>query len=266
MPEADNQFKKYGIFEDELPIPFGMVVPTVYGPIIVNRNDINQTNALIKSGRAYSHNNIKTLCSFLRNATEGAVCLDIGANIGLYALAFARELRNKNGVCHAFEAQRIIAGMIGGTAALNGIENLYIHHLAVGNEDSTIAIPCFDYNKEMNFGSIEFGAVQREKLTQNRMNPEVPDMVKQVRIDDMGYKNVHLIVIDVEGMEEMAIEGAKDTIMRDLPVMCIEWIKSDKNRLVNISKGFGYDVFEWGDDLLCVHPSKKSEYLVGLNI
>lgn len=251
---------------DEVAIPFGMVVPSVYGPIIVNRHDINQTNALVKTGRAFHHNEIKTLCGFLSNATDGAVCLDVGANYGLYALAFARRLSDKNGVCHAFEAQRIIAAMIGGTAVLNGVKNLYVHHSAVGNQDGSIPIPGFDYNKELNFGSVEFGSEQRELLSQNRMDSYVPDMVKQVRIDDLNYKNVHLIKMDIEGMEEQAIEGARETIARDLPVMCIEWIKSDKNKLVNLCKGFGFDVFDWEGDLLCIHPSKKQQYPMNINL
>lgn len=245
-------------------VPFGMVVPSVYGPIVVNRHDINQTGSLIRTGRSPNHGEIGVLCQFLESADNGAVALDIGANYGLYACAFARTLGPVRGTCHAFEAQRIIASMIGGTAVLNGIENLYVHHVAVGNCDCQIPIPGFDYNKELNFGSIEFGDKQREPLSQRRNDRATPEMVAQITIDDMDYQNVHLIKIDVEGMEELVIDGARRTIARDLPVMCIEWIKSDKTRLVALCKSFGLEVFDWGGDLLCIHPSKQSRY--GVNI
>jgi FkbM family methyltransferase len=251
---------------DSAEVPFGMVVPSVYGPIIVNRHDINQTGALVTSGKAYNHNDIEMLCGFLRNCPEGAVCLDIGANFGLYSLAFARCLRLAGGVCHAFEAQRIIADMIGGTAALNGIENLYVHHVAIGEKACSIPIPSFDYNKELNFGSIEFGPEQREPLSQQRIERTAPDMVKQVRVDDLDLKNVILMKIDIEGMEEKAIEGATDVIARDLPVLFIEWKKSDKDRLVGVCKSFGYEVFQCGYDLLCVHPSRKAQYEVRIDL
>src|SRR5260370_27673596 len=126
------------------PVPFGMIVPSVYGPVIVNRYDTNQTDALIKTGCSISHNEITSLCAFIRSAPARAVCLDVGANFGLYGLAFARELVPKNGSVHAFEAQRILAYMAAGPADLNGIENLFVHQQAVGADPDQIPVPQFD--------------------------------------------------------------------------------------------------------------------------
>ncbi|WP_448207477.1 hypothetical protein [Azospirillum sp. sgz302134] len=36
-------------------VPYGIVVPAVCGPMIVNRYDINQTIALLKTGRVIHH-------------------------------------------------------------------------------------------------------------------------------------------------------------------------------------------------------------------
>lgn len=248
------------------PVPFGMVVPSVYGPVIVNRHDINQTNALIKTGKAFNHDQIEVLVNFMRNSPAESVCLDIGANFGLYALAFARVLRERGGVCHAFEAQRIIADMVGGTAVLNGVENLHIHHVAVGNENIQIPIPRYDYNKELNFGSVEFGNSRHEVLTQEPDVSSRPEMVRQVRIDDLGFQNVQFIKIDVEGMEDKVIDGAQETIARDRPLLCIEWLKSDKRALIERCKGFGYRVLDWEGDLLCIHPSRADQYPIKVEL
>lgn len=241
-------------------VPFAMIVPSIYGPVIVNRYDINQTTALIKTGRAFDHAAIELLCGFLASAAEGAVCLDVGANYGLFGLAFARALRRVQGVCHAFEAQRIIASMASGTAVLNSVQNLIVHNVAVGDRSGAIPVPGFDYERELNFGSIEFGGQQREKLSQDRIYTPFPELVRLVRLDDFGFTNVHIVKIDVEGMENLVLEGARELIEREKPVISIEWLKSDRTSLVRQLKGFGYRVYEWGHDFLCIHEARVGAY------
>jgi FkbM family methyltransferase len=242
-----------------------MVVPSAYGPVIVSRYDTNQTDALVKTGRSLNHNAISSLCQVLARAPEGALCVDAGANFGLYALAFARSLAPKNGVVHAFEAQRLIAYMAAGTAVLNGIENLFVHHQAVGAEPGRIPVPQFDYNKVASFGSIEFGPVQREFIGQHRLDrPEKQEFVEAVRLDDLGFRNVCMIKMDIEGMEEAGLHGARQLIERERPVLCVEWIKSEKQTLITFAKQRGYRVFDWGTELLCIHV--ESQLLNSVNI
>jgi FkbM family methyltransferase len=248
-------------------VPFGMIVPSAYGPVIVNRYDTNQTNALMKTGRSISHDEITVLLAMMQTAAAGAVVLDVGANFGLYALAFARELAPKKGRVHAFEAQRLLAYMVAGTAVLNGIENLFIHVQAVGAERGLIPVPQFDYNKVASFGSIEFGPVQKEFIGQPRLQqPEMQEFVDMVRLDDLNLQNVHLMKIDVEGMEESALAGARQLIERDKPVLCIEWLKSDKHKLVSFCKERGYRVFDWGMNLLCICRDKVDGYRVRFQV
>jgi FkbM family methyltransferase len=248
-------------------VPFGMVVPSVYGPVIVNRYDTNQTDALVKTGQALTHGQIKALCAFLQSAPAGAVCLDVGAHYGLYGLAFARALAPRNGRVHAFEAQRVIAYMAAGTAALNGVENLFVHHRAVGAEPGRVAIPQFDYNRAASFGSVEFGDQQREFIGQPRLDqPGRREYVEVVRLDDLGLENVHLVKVDIEGMEEAGLAGARNLLARDRPVLCLEWLKSDRGRLLHFAKQLGYRVFDWGTDLLCVHPEKQHTYSVAIQL
>lgn len=250
------------------PVSFGITVPTIYGPVIVNRHDTIQTNALIKSGRSVSHREIVTLCNILRSAPDEVVCLDIGSNYGLYGLAFARALSPKKGLVHAFEAQRVLAYMAAGTAMLNGIENLFVHHQAVGSEEGRIAIPQFNYNKKISsFGSIEFGDRQEEFIGQSRhYQSEKQEYVDVVSLDSLKLDNVYLIKIDVEGMEEAVLNGAKKLIEHNKPFLCVEYIKSDKQKLFHFCKEIGYRVFEWGGDLLCIHPQKQFKYSNDFNL
>lgn len=237
-------------------IPYTINVPTLHGDMLINRYDINQTTALVKTGAALDHQQIDVAQKICRLAEQGSVMLDIGANYGSYALSCAKTLEEKGGHVHAFEGQRILAYMICGTTVLNSQENLFVHHACVGNSHDDIPIPRFDYNKVMNFGSVEFGDSQKEKLHQER--GESKEVVRQVRIDDFSFEKVCFMKIDVEGMELNVLDGAFETIQKSLPVIQIEILKSDVNAIVKKinTLSTSYNICQYGPyDILCMTDS-----------
>ncbi len=84
--------------------PYTIVLPTVYGNMLVNKFDVNQTGALLQTGKAIDFEKVDFASQVCENAPEGAVALDIGANFGTYSLAMARTLSKKGGKVHSFEA------------------------------------------------------------------------------------------------------------------------------------------------------------------
>lgn len=231
---------------------FSIVVPTAYGQMIVNRNDINQTNALVKTGRAIDHHEIGILQIIARAMGDNIEFLDIGANFGVYALGLAAHVGPK-GKVHAFEAQRIIFNMLAGSVALNAITNVHCHNVAVGKGEGKIEVPQYDYSKPLNFGSIEFSAQQNEALTQKRSyDMDKVEFVKLVSIDSYCFEMASLIKIDAEGMEIDILDGAAETIKRCRPVMFIEFLKVDRYKLRHQIENFGYAVHESGVNYLCI--------------
>jgi hypothetical protein len=97
---------------------------------------------------------------------------------------------------------------------------------------------------------VEFGAERKEFIGQPRLTPT--EKVLQVSLDSMQLAEVRLMKIDVEGMEEAALQGAQATIGRDRPLCLVEWIKSDKAALVQFFKTRDYTVCAYGMSLLCV--------------
>ena len=67
----------------------------------------------------------------------------MGANFGCFALALAR-IAGPKGKVHAFEAQRVIFDMLCGSVALNGLTQVFCHHVAVGDREGVIEVPQFD--------------------------------------------------------------------------------------------------------------------------
>lgn len=244
------------------PASFAAVVPTVYGQVIVNRNDINQTNALFKTGRAIDHADIQLLGQVLRLFGGDLVVVDIGANFGTYALGLA-QLVGPRGKVHAFEPQRLIFNMLAGSVALNSLTNVYCYNMAVGDHEGSIEIPQFDYSQPLNFGSIEFGPSQREPLTQERRHcAERVEYVPLTTLDHFGYEQVDLIKIDTEGMELAVLDGARETIARCRPVMYVEYLKVDRDELRRRLLDLNYLVYENNINFLCVPAEKGNQIRV----
>jgi FkbM family methyltransferase len=236
-------------------VPYTIVVPSKYGQMMVNRYDTNQTNALIKTGASLDENEIAILREIALLMPPGAVFVDVGANFGFYSLALAQTLKASGGKVIAIEAQRIIYNMVCGSVALNSIENLFVYHLAVGHEVGFIAIPKLDYNQISSYGSVEFADQQLEFIGQER--GVSTESVRAVTLDSMAWPRVDIIKIDIEGMEELALEGAVQLFSTLRPIALVEWIKSDKQAIVDYFAVRNYSVHELGMNLLCIPKDKE---------
>ena len=140
----------------------------------------------------------------------GSTCLDIGANVGIYALQFARWTGDTGRVL-AFEPNPVSAGVLREHMRMNGYEGrVQVVPAAVSSAG----------------GSQVFhmdGADGMSRLGQP--NPEIaartcPTEVNVVSVD--GYCAAHRItpdwmLIDVEGFEFAVLAGARETIAARRP-------------------------------------------------
>ena len=244
------------------PVPFTIIVPTVYGQMLVNRHDINQTNALLKTGQAVDHPEILLLAQVLQLLGTDLTVLDIGANFGTYTLALSQCV-GARGKVHAFEPQRILFHMIAGSVALNSLTNVFCHHLALGDREGSVEIPQFDYAQPLNFGSIEFTPEQREPLNQQRRHdPARAEFVPLTTIDRLAFPQVHLMKIDAEGMEQQVLVGAIETLRRCRPVLYVEFLKCDSAAMRQWLTALDYGVHENGMNFLCIPSELKDRIRV----
>lgn len=238
-------------------VGFSMILETAYGRMILNRHDLIQTVFLLSKGISPEHREIELLAEAMRHSVDKPNFVDIGANFGTYSLAMARAVP-PGGRVYAFEPQRIIFNMLAGSVALNSLENLFCYHMALGDRDGEIEIPQFDYHQTMNFGSVEFGPEQKEKVSQQRRHdPAKQEMVPLRRLDSLGLDRIGMIKIDVEGMEEMVVDGAMETIARCRPLVYLETMKSDAEALRRRFREMNYQVNVVGNNDF-YYPSKMT--------
>lgn len=87
-------------------------------PIFINSNDFGGPMNLLNGG-LYEQENLDVLLSFLKS---GSIALDIGANLGFFALRFA-ERTNGHGKVFAFEPHPFLFDLLSRTMFLNGLRD-----------------------------------------------------------------------------------------------------------------------------------------------
>lgn len=190
---------------------YSIQLDTAYGPFLMNRHDLHQPMAIVRTGVPHIHNEIQQLLAVANLLPEGAVAIDAGANIGLISIPLARQLAARGGTVISFEPQRLIYYMLCGNVVLAGLENLICHQVALGSEVGTITVPRLNPHLEQDFGmvSLENGAHQGDIV-----NATMIDMLQLGRLDFMK--------IDVEHMELAVLNGGRETIEKFQPLIWIE--------------------------------------------
>lgn len=134
-----------------------LTVKTVYGEIIVNKNDFIG-NKIIQEGY-WEIEDVKlveliALELIKRKNGKKLYFYDIGANIGTYSLAIAKLTDDVEVI--SYEAQSQVFYMLCGTVALNRMRNIKCLNKAVSDiAEQTLEIRIPDYDSEGSFGSIE---------------------------------------------------------------------------------------------------------------
>jgi FkbM family methyltransferase len=218
---------------------------------LICRDDVITEAELIKSGK------ISAAAAFedtVPHILPGEIILDIGAHYGGFGVWAAKQYPDS--IVHAWEPQRQLFYELCGNIAINHLTNIYPHHEVVGRvAGEEILIPDLDLRTARNPG-----ALRLRNLSQHPAS-HMPK-TKIVTIDDYGFKNVRMMKIDVEGMEEEVIIGASKTIALSKPTIHLEaWAseKVQKDRLLAILRSFGYKKFKTDGDNVEASCAKVSD-------
>jgi len=155
--------------------------------------------------------------------------LDIGANKGVYSYALLRHCRR----VHAFEPNpklfRVLDRWAHGKAELHPIA------LSDVTGEADLLVPKWPKGYSNQGASLSAAKVRGEHGVVR---------VRTARLDDMDIRDVGFMKIDVEGAEMAVLDGARETIARDRPVMLIEIEAAHTGRplpdMIAEVEGYGY--------------------------
>lgn len=184
---------------------------------------------------------------------DGVLCVDCGANIGVHTVEWGRLMRHWGEVL-AFEAQERIYYALAGNVALNNLLNVKAFHAAVSSHAGSMMISSPNYNLPGNYGGFEIQySKNNENIGQTIDYSKKSTRVDVVTIDQFKLSRCDLLKIDVEGMEVEVLEGARDTIRFYKPVLWIEVLKSDQQKIVSMLHESNYECFLFGMNLLAIN-------------
>lgn len=175
--------------------------------------------------RYYGEYNPDETEMILSLAQPGKLCLDIGANCGVMAQAL-----EANGFeCVAFEPQPVVAAVC--QQNMQGV----VHACALADVAGEAPMPKLDYSARNNIGGM--GLNHRSILG--------TITVPVATLDSFNFTNVGFIKMDVEGFELQALQGGRETILRDKPIMYIEDDRLEKSAaLREYIRSLGYSIQE----------------------
>jgi FkbM family methyltransferase len=166
--------------------------------------------------------------------------IDVGANIGYFAMVAARAVGPKGRVC-AFEPVVEVRGILEKNLRLNDITNVSVRSEALSSEAGTAEF--------FTVPSRDTGLASLRKL------PDATTVVVQrARFDDIwDDAPIALVKIDVEGAELAVLHGMARILERLAPDLVIEitdgylrGMGSSAEDLISFLAGFGYSIY-WID-------------------
>jgi FkbM family methyltransferase len=146
-----------------------------------------------------------------RELRAGDVFADVGAHIGVHALVAARHLQQLgSGHVYAFEPAPDTSAKLIGAAHRNGIRNITITQVAIGDSDGSLPL-----YTDPNFGRDDPGV--RSAFGPGRLVGEFPMLRFDYWARQIGLERLDVVKMDVEGGEVSALVGMRETLKRLRP-------------------------------------------------
>lgn len=240
-------------------VPNFCIVDSVYGRFVLSRHCQYHAEQMIKSGLTHVPHEINKLEVILNELSENCIILDVGANIGMYAVPMARAVEGKGGKVLGFEVQKRLFYALCGTIALNDLESLDVFNLGLGDQNGILKIPKVNYSIPKDYGCLSL-------VDQTAISQQEFETVNITTIDSLELERLDLVKIDVEGMELNVLNGGERTIKQYRPYFWIEFYNVDRNTLKNWFNGLDYTIFQVsGADILCAPNEKLNSSGLRLN-
>jgi FkbM family methyltransferase len=177
----------------------------------------------------YEDREIAELCKYI---PEGGTVLDVGANIGLSAIEFARSA-GAGGKVIAFEPHPDTAARLRANLERNGIGNVEIIQSAVGAAAGTVT-----FNESADATLSSASLVPRNLVR----SFEVPLTTVDIAWAAAGKPKISALKIDVEGGELAVLQGASELLAREHPVILLEaWGANQLDPIQALLTAAGYE-------------------------
>lgn len=188
----------------------------------------------IKNGNYFEPEVIEVAKTYIK---KGTAVLDVGANYGQMSVVFS-EIVGEAGTVYAFEAEPIIYDILLKTFAANQCKNVKAIPGAVHYKSGEkLVFPEPDFKRFNSYGSYGIDP-----------NAKSGRIVESITIDSLQIRElISFMKIDIQGSDLFALQGAKDTILRNKMPILFEFEQQLQNEFhtsfddyVNFVKSINY--------------------------
>jgi FkbM family methyltransferase len=222
-------------------------------------------NTHLRDGRVWEAHTVFLAQTLLRDVAAPLV-VDVGANLGAFAVPMGQWLAERAGRLVAFEPQRLVYYQLCANLFLNRLGHCEAHLLAVGAQAGQVDVPRLDPAREVNLGALSLDAGIRRDQRQLSSLSTQSDRVPMVTLSGMGLPPAHLIKVDVEGLELEVLTGAKAWLESSghPPILFEVWgeqfvaFRPKREMLLRyVSDELGYEISLLGELCVAQHPACK---------
>jgi FkbM family methyltransferase len=173
---------------------------------------------------------LRNLNPVVKLVKPGWICFDVGANVGIYALRFAKKL-NFKGKVYAFEPEATNFERLRENINLNEFARIVTPiRVALTNYDGTGTLYLSNHEQSGWHSLTEFKDIARSKV-------EVKTMKLDTFVSENSINRIDLIKIDVEANEFEMLEGAKECLRNK--IFKYIFIEFNGPRLAEKGRNFG---------------------------
>jgi FkbM family methyltransferase len=220
-------------------------IPGVAEPLrlIAGRSDLITTELALNGYPSFEAETTEIFRALVR---DSAVVLDIGANIGLYALLAALE--NPDAAVYGFEAAPAVYELFVANVEANGLrDRIEPIHSALADRDGEITLYVRPTGTPLSASTLE-------GFRENTVPTRVPAMRGDSFVDARGL-HVDLIKIDTEATEPVVLDAMRETLERDRPIVICEVLMSRTHTaLRELFDSLGYRASQITDEGLVDMP------------
>ena len=187
--------------------------------------------------------------SFIPKKTENII--DLGANLGFYALALRKHSPSCNIFC--IEANPIVFRLLQKNLKVNGCQDVLCINKAVANTNDSIE---FSYIPEApSIGGKGIHSVPRKWMTPDRIySMKVPGITLDQIDQLLNQSCINVMKIDIEGAEIDVLSKKADIFARTHNIVIERHSISDRNKIVNIMNELGFSfIYEEDPELACYY-------------
>jgi FkbM family methyltransferase len=228
-----------------------VVLDSIHGKFVVARNCAFQAEALVKTGLTHIEAELANIFAIIDTLPNDCIVVDGGTNIGFFTVPVAQRIKHRGGRVVGFEPQRQLFNALSGSLALNGLDNVFLHNMGLGDGcHSQAYLPAIDYGQPSDFGTVSL-SVDDEVEEHHWMRTRSVDIDS---IDGLMLPRLDFIKLDIEGFEIPALVGGLKAIKKHRPYIWVEYFitgaKEIKQALNSITD-YSYYIVDY-QNMLCI--------------